>query len=222
MSGLRRRILDATLTVSVCAALGACSSPTPAPGAPTAGTIAPPAATATAASIAPVSVAPATATAARTVPPPTVIEMTPGPVDTPPPADTPAPANATTFHLVIADGSKAGTWDASDVGPTACSYVADLDRWNVSHLGPPPLTFIDAGLDSDLPVLLVAFDGESPNAVRMRSLGDVTYTVDDRGETATIEIVSEENEADFDDRSPSEDVGQIELTVECAAPFRYP
>jgi hypothetical protein len=220
MSVVTRPYLSATLLVAAALVLTACGSSAPAATAVASVT---PGATS-----APVTVGPATfaattvapTVAQATAPPPTVIETTPGPIETPP-ADTPAPANVTTFHLVIADGPKEGTWDATDESPTACNYVAELDKWNVSHLGPAPLSFIDAGLSADLPILLVSFDSQSPNAVRIRSIGDVTYEVDDRGDTATIDLVSEENEADFDDGSPSEEFGEMALTVECAAPFRY-
>jgi hypothetical protein len=215
MSGVRRPFLPGNLIVVGATAVLVAACGSAAPAASTSATIAPAAPTAA------VTTAPAIPSVAPpTAPPPTIIEQTLAPTE-PPPADTPAPNNATTFHLVIADGPKEGTWDVSNEHPTACSYVAELDKWNVSHLGPPPLTFIDAGLSEDLPILLVSFDSEDPSAVRIRSIGDVTYDVDDRGDTATIEIISEENEADFDDGSPSEEFGEMTLTVECAAPFRY-
>ena len=114
-----------------------------------------------------------------------------------------------------------GSYDVSSSGPTDCAYVSNLERWNATFLGPPPLNFISASLEEDLPTLLVTFDRDSPDAVSFRSIGEVTYEVDDRGESATLSVLSEENEADFGNGSPSVTSGRVELTVECGAPYRY-
>jgi hypothetical protein len=142
-------------------------------------------------------------------------------VATLPPVTPPAGDATTTFTLVLADGPKMGTWEVTYSGEVAgCSYLPNLDRWNATWLGPPPLTFIDVTGDDD-PYFLFAFDSEAPNATRFRPIGEVTFEVDDRGDTATLSFVSEENEADFDDGSPSVETGPAELTVECGSIFRY-
>lgn len=168
------------------------------------------------------TVLPATLPPAQTAPPATVPLPTPTGAGQPTPAAaTAAPAGSTAFHLVVTDGPRAGTYDVSSSGPADCSYVANLQRWNASYLGPAPLNFISVSLDEDLPTLLFTFDRDSPNSVSFRSIGEVTYEVDDRGDNATLSVVSDENEGDFADGSPSVTTGPVELTVECGAPFRY-
>ena len=131
------------------------------------------------------------------------------------------PVGATAlFHLVIDDGPRAGTYDVSSFGPADCGYLPNLDRWTAVFLGAPPLTFIQASLDDDLPGLLVSFDRNLPTFTSILPEGDVTYEIDDRGQTATLTVVSEENKADFADFS-SVDFGAMELTVECLSVFRY-
>jgi hypothetical protein len=153
------------------------------------------------------------------------VEPTPSPASATPDGPTLAPPTTaagaiTTFTLVMEDGPKAGTWAVTYSGEVAgCRYLPDLDRWIATWLGPPPLTFIDVSGDDD-PYFLFAFDGDSPDATRFRPMGDVTFEVDDRGETATLSFVSEENEADFDDGSPSVTTGPAELTIECGSIFR--
>lgn len=131
------------------------------------------------------------------------------------------PAGTTTFHLEITGGPKAGTYDVASTGPADCAYLPNLNKWTAVFLGPPPLTFIQADTSEDLPSLLVSFDRDLPTFVSIRSIGDVTHQVDDRGQSATLTIASEDNEADFADGSPSQEFGPVELTVECGAPFRY-
>jgi hypothetical protein len=120
----------------------------------------------------------------------------------------------------MTDGPRVGTWDVTYSGEVAgCTYLPDLDRWISLWLGPPPLNFIDVTGDDD-PYFLVTFDRDLPTETGFRPLGEVTFDVDDRGDTATLTFVSEENEADFDDGSPSETFGPIEVTIECGSIFR--
>lgn len=115
-----------------------------------------------------------------------------------------------------------GTWEVSTTGVSVCGYVPDRESWTATYLGPPPLDFIDASAANDRdPYFLFAFDKESAEAARFRPTGDVTFNVDDRGDAATLTWISEENEVDFDDGSPSVNTGRAELTVECGAVFRY-
>lgn len=200
------------LIATVCLAAVACSPAAPGPstsGVPTAGVP----------TAAPASLpGPASATpGAQTAAPPS-----PSATDTPQPLPTAAGSDTTTFHLVLADGPKAGTWDVSSSGEVpACKYLPDLDVWTATYLGLPPLTFIDArGADAD-PYFLLAFDGEASDAVRFRPIGEITFDVEDRGDSATLTLVSAENEADFDDGSPSVDTGEAALTIECGSVFRY-
>ncbi len=121
----------------------------------------------------------------------------------------------------MTDGPKVGTWLVTYQGEVAgCTYLPDVDRWIATWLGPPPLTFVSARGEPNDAYFLVAFDGDSPTAARFRPLGDVTFELDDRGDTATLTLVSEENEVDFNDGSPSETIGPIELTIECGSIFR--
>ena len=202
------RVLAVTLGLLA----SACSGGTPAT---TTGTLAP---AASHAASAPATTAAATDSAPfpTSEPPAPTVEPTATTV-----AATPAPLGGTSFHLVVDEGPKAGTYDVTSIGPADCNYVTELDKWNATYLGPPPLSFISAGLAEDFSSLLITFDGDSPAAVYYRSLEDVTYDVEDTGTTATLNIVSDANEVDFEDELASENVGRIELTVECSAPFRY-
>ncbi len=209
MVGTNRR-LGASLIVAVSLLALACSSGAPV-ATPTAATAPTPSAATT--------LAPATPTTAPAV---TAAPATDVPVATPTvAAATAAPANATDFHLVVDEGPMAGTYDVTSIGPADCSYVADLDKWNVTYLGPPPLTFVSGGLSEDLPSLLFTFNSDTPEAVYYRALEDVTYDVDDTGTSATITVHADALEIDFADGSPSLNVNGADLTVECSAPFRY-
>lgn len=115
----------------------------------------------------------------------------------------------------------AGTYDVTSLGPADCSYVAELDKWNLTYLGPAPLTFISGGLSEDFPTLMFTFNSGTPEAVYYRALEDVTYDVTDTGTTATITVTADALEVDFDDGSPSMNVNGADLTAECSAPFRY-
>ena len=118
-------------------------------------------------------------------------------------------------------GPRAGTWDVSSDHPTSCSYVGDLDKWNISYLGLPPLSFIDGGFTEDSPTLLVTFDSNTPDAIYFSSLENSTYDVADTGTTATISIDAPAMGVRFENGSPSEQTGQVKLIVQCAAPYRY-
>ena len=190
--------------------LAGCSSGAPAATptatlAPQPSAVATPAPLPTATTQAPTS-APATPT---TVPTPTAFVVTP------------APVGGTSFHLVVDEGPMAGTYDVTALGPADCSYVTELDKWNLTYLGPPPLTFVSAGLDADFPTLMFTFNSDTPEAVYYRALEDVTYEVDDTGTTATITVTADAMEIDFEDGSTSMNVNGAELTAECSAPFRY-
>ena len=134
----------------------------------------------------------------------------------------PPPSGAiTTFTVVITGGSRAGTFEVTYQGEVAgCSYLPDLDRWIATWLGPPPLTFVDVSGDDDA-YFLVGLDRDLPTEASFRPLGEVTFEVDDRGETATLTFVSAENEVDFDGGAPSETIGPVELTIECGSIFRH-
>jgi hypothetical protein len=119
------------------------------------------------------------------------------------------------------DGPRAGTYDVSSEHPTACAYVSDLDKWTISYVGLPPLSFIDGGLAEDFSTLLITFDSQMPDATYFTSPEDLTYEVVDTGTTATISIDVPAMDVRYENGSPSEQTGHVELTVECGAPFRY-
>jgi hypothetical protein len=120
------------------------------------------------------------------------------------------------------DGPKMGSWEVTYSGEVpACGYLPDLDRWISTWLGPPPLSFVDAHGDPSDAYFLITFDSDTPTATRFRPMESVTFEVDDRGDTATLTFVSETNEADFEDGSPSVETGRTEVTVECGSVFRY-
>jgi hypothetical protein len=119
------------------------------------------------------------------------------------------------------DGPKAGGWDVSSEHPTGCAYVGDLDKWTLSYLGLPPLSFIDGGLAEDFSTLLITFESDTPDAIYFRLHEDLTYDVDDTGTTATISVHAPAMDVRYEDESPEEQTGPVELTVECANPFRY-
>ena len=119
------------------------------------------------------------------------------------------------------DGPKAGTYDVSSEHPTSCAYVSDLDKWTISYLGLPPLSFIDGGLAEDFSTLLITFDSNTPDAVYFRLHDDLTFDVADTGTTATVTVDAPSMDVRYENGSPEEQTGPVELTVECAAPFRY-
>ena len=183
-----------------------------------------------------VTLAPVAPTAGPTSPttgaPAVTAAATPAPATAEPATDAPvatplatASADSTTFTLVLADGPRAGTWEVTAPGggvPT-CQYLPDLDRWVATWLGPPPLSFVDVRGDAD-PFLLFTFSDE-PDELGFLPTGDITFDVDDRGETATLHWISESHDADYIDSTGNHygtvETGQAELTIECGSIFRY-
>lgn len=136
-------------------------------------------------------------------------------------------AGATTFTLVLADGPKAGTWEVS--APAAavptCSYLPDLKRWIATWLGPPPLTFVDTRGETKDPYLMFTFEDNPDSKLTFTPSGDVTFTADDRGDTATLTWVSEKNEGGYFDSTGAKTgdatMGQATLAIECGSIYRY-
>jgi hypothetical protein len=126
----------------------------------------------------------------------------------------------------MADGPREGTWEVSlpptEIAP--CSYLPDLDRWLATWLGPPPLTFIDPRGDDD-PYLLFQFTEEDGSELGFRPSGEVTFEVDDRGDTATLTWVSESHDGSYRDPAGNTtdevSVGEATLTIECGSIFRH-
>jgi hypothetical protein len=127
---------------------------------------------------------------------------------------------------VLADGPKQGTWEASVPAASVptCSYLPDLERWIATYLGQPPLTFVDVRGEAADPFLIFTF-AEDPDELSFTPSGAVTFTADDRGDTATLTWVSDANEGSYFDSSgvktDSVEMGQAELTIECGSVFRY-
>jgi hypothetical protein len=134
----------------------------------------------------------------------------------------PAPGGATTFHMVISDGPKAGTYDVSTTNPLACS-VADVGYFGASYLetANPGLDYIDASLHpGNVTGLTYFFDAETETKIQFVGDGTVTVEVDDRGSTATMRVVSESNIGTQADAPTVIHTGRTELTVECASVLR--
>jgi hypothetical protein len=149
------------------------------------------------------------------------------PPATEPASATPA-AGGTTWTLVLADGPREGTWEVSAPGGevAACQYLPDLDRWLATWLGVPPLTFIDVRGESEDPFMMFTFSEEDESEeLGVLPSGEVTFEVDDRGETATLTWVSETNDGRFRDATGNTtgevSMGEATLTVECGSIFRY-
>ena len=139
-----------------------------------------------------------------------------------------AAVGATTFTLVLADGPREGTWEVANPGGevAGCQYLPDLDRWIATWLGTPPLTFIDVRGDTEDPFLMFTFSEEDESEkLSFLPSGDVTFEVDDRGETATLTWVSESNDGNYRDAAGNStgeaEMGQAELTIECGSIFRH-
>jgi hypothetical protein len=141
---------------------------------------------------------------------------------TPPGGGPPVAAGATTFHMVLSDGPKAGTYDLSTTDPGACS-VADVGYFGASYLttSTPGLDYISATLHpGNLTGLSYAFDADTDAKVLFTGTGTVTVNVDDRGATATMTVVSEKNFASADNPPTSTETGRAELTVQCGSVLR--
>ncbi|HUG47580.1 MAG TPA: hypothetical protein VMP67_04140 [Candidatus Limnocylindria bacterium] len=106
-----------------------------------------------------------------------------------------------------------------------CKYFPDRDAWLATHLGQPPLSFIDAATGSDREPSFMFNFSDGPDELSVRSSGEVTFEADDRGETATLTWVSETNQGGYFDsqgvRTGDVEMGSAELTVECGSIFRY-
>ena len=129
---------------------------------------------------------------------------------------------ATTFHMVVADGPKAGTYDISTTAPGACS-VADVGYFVTSYLDTqnPGLDYISATLHpGNQTGLVFAFDADTDTKVNFVGTGTVTVNVDDRGQTATVRVASDKNVGSQDVEPFTMQGGQVDLTVECASVLR--
>jgi len=127
---------------------------------------------------------------------------------------------------VLADGPKAGTWvvTAPGGGAPGCQYLPDLDRWIATWIGETDLTFVDVRGEEEDPYLLFQFADE-PGEIGFRPSGDITFEVDDRGETATLTWVSESHDGTYRDSAGNNtgevEIGQADLTIECGTIFRH-
>jgi hypothetical protein len=139
------------------------------------------------------------------------------------PGTIPAPVSGqTTFHMVIAEGPKAGTYDISTSAPGACS-VADEGYFVASYLetDKPGLDYISATLHpGPITGLVFAFDAETDSKVNFVGVGTVTVDLDDRGSTATMRVVSDMNHGTQEAEPTTVQAGRVELTVECASVLR--
>ena len=130
-----------------------------------------------------------------------------------------APSGATTFHLVVSDGPKAGTYDLTTTDPGACS-VASEGYFIATYMetSKPGLDYIEANLHpGPITGLKYWFDAETDSKVLFVGDGTVTIDVDDRGSTATVTAVSESNLGQQGEEQTTIHTGRAELTVECAS-----
>jgi len=134
--------------------------------------------------------------------------------------------SGTTFTLVLADGPRAGTYEVTDTGQLpVCQNDPAREAWTATWLGPPPLSFIDSQAANDRdPRFLFKFTDE-PDELAFSPSGEVTFTADDRGDTATLTWVSETNDGSYFDsqgnKTGSAEMGRAELTIECGSVFRF-
>lgn len=133
----------------------------------------------------------------------------------------PPPGGATTFHLVISDGPKAGTYDVTSTQEGACSNSAD-GYWATLYdaFGESGLTYVAASLQPNARGMGYAFDTGSEDHLNFVGVGDVTFAIDDRGSTATFTIVSESNTGTYHSDFTRVETGHAKLTVECASVLR--
>lgn len=139
-----------------------------------------------------------------------------------PPAS-PSGTTGTTFRVEMADGPMPGTWEAVAPGGfvPACSYFPDRDSWTATLLGPPPLSFVDAGAANDRdPYFVVTLNADTPTEIGFTPEGEVTFNVDDRGDTATLTFSAAQGRARLGE-GEFESLGAIDVSVECDAIFRY-
>jgi hypothetical protein len=84
----------------------------------------------------------------------------------------------------------------------------------------PGLDYVSATLHpGNQTGLVYSFDAETPDKMNFVGTGQVTVTVDDRGQTATMHVVSDKNVGRKGD-DPDVTTGKVDLTVECAAVLR--
>jgi hypothetical protein len=122
--------------------------------------------------------------------------------------------------VVLSDGPKAGTYDTSATDPLACSYIPQLDAWAAEYSGATPLSTIDIDLTEEFPNFSMSFDSGTPDAAYMAPTGPFPYEVDDRGSTATITFSLDEAAMNFEGQR-AEEIGPVEVTIECASVYRY-
>jgi hypothetical protein len=206
-SGALRRASVAFILVGVAAAACSSGSSTPSAQAPGTESVAP-AEPSTPGETTATSPAPASDAAVSAAPP-----------------STPA-GSGTTFTLVLADGPRAGTYEVTDTGQLPlCQNDPDREAWTATWLGPPPLSFIDSQAANDRdPRFMFKFTDE-PDELDFSPSGDVTFTADDRGDSATLTWVSETNDGSYFDsqgnKTGSAEMGRAELTIECGSVFRF-
>lgn len=135
-------------------------------------------------------------------------------------APAPAPGGVTTFHLVVSDGPKAGTYDVSTNDPNAC-HVGGEGYFIASYMltTEPGLDYIEGNLQPRVTGLKYGFDVETDDKLIFVGDGEVDIDLDDRGSTATMTVTSESNIASAPDGSVI-DTGEAVLTVECGSVLR--
>ena len=150
----------------------------------------------------------------------TPVQGAPGTL-TPENPNQPPAGGATTFHLVLTDGPKAGTYDVTSTQPGACSNV-EQGYWAAlfDAFGESGLTGIAASLQPNVRGLTYGFDTGSDNQLSFVGVGEVTFNVDDRGSTATFTVVSESNLGTHHSDFSTVQTGRAELTVQCASILR--
>jgi hypothetical protein len=137
-----------------------------------------------------------------------------------------AAGTGTTFTLVLADGPRAGTWEVTATGELpVCQNDPARESWTATWLGPSPISLIDAQAANDRdPRFMFQFIDE-PDELTFSPSGDVTFTADDRGDTATLQWVSTTNEGSYFDaqgnKTGDATMGLAELTIECGSVFRF-
>jgi hypothetical protein len=134
-----------------------------------------------------------------------------------------APAGGgTTFHVVIADGPKAGTYDVSTATRDACAFL-DEGWFTASYLetAKPGLDYVTAGFNPNGQHIQLFFDSETDAKIQfVGDEGKTTVNVDDHGSTATVTAVAQ-SATGIQEREPrSIPVGRIEVTVQCASVLR--
>jgi len=132
----------------------------------------------------------------------------------------PAVGGTTTFHLVLADGPKAGTYDVSTTEEGACS-TADEGYFSVAYdSSDAGLDYIQVSKQPNASGFLYGFDTLLDSKIVFTGTGAVTINVNDTGTTATVDAVSDENYAAIENPPSSTKTGKAELTVNCPSVLR--